>query len=80
MVVKRGSYSKSDLKGNKLVKKARQSDVRRDKIEVKAEKQMKSAYEYSPKQKREMKMTHKKIAEDQKREARRDDRYMAKKK
>lgn len=76
---KRGKYEKGDKEGNKLVKKARESDVRREKLGEKGEKLIKAKYEYTKKDTRKIKMAHKKINEDEKREFRRDDRYLSKK-
>jgi len=78
--IKRGFYVKGDKEANKLVKKARQSDVRREKLDTTNEKLMKSKYEYSPKDIRKLKMGSKKINEDEKREMRRDERVLSKKK
>jgi hypothetical protein len=77
---KRGNYkeNKKDKPAIKLIKKARESDIRRKKIEEKGEKLMKSKYEYDAKDKRKMKMLAKKKDEDFKREARRDERSMRK--
>lgn len=81
---KRGSYEKGDKEVNKLVKKARQSDVRRKNLDTDWEKKMKSLENTSPeylnKKKNELKKIEKKIDADHKRESRRDERYMSKKK
>ncbi len=79
MLEKRGSYVKKDKDVNKLVKKARESDVRREKIDQKHDKLLREKYEYDAKDKRKLKMLSKKHDEDTKREARRDERHMGKK-
>jgi len=68
---------KEDLK---LVKKSKQSTARKVKIESVGEKLLKSKYEYDNKDKRKLHMNAKKVNEDEKREYRRDERYMSKKK